>query len=474
MPVLPGTGGGALNLGRLALDGVDVTGNRAVGDREVVVAAGPAFKTAGGAIGGGVGNYGTLVVRGGSFTGNRAVGADDVTYEPTDASAFPLGTFPGNTFGGAIGNFTIGYGPASASITGTDFVRNESLAGDRGVGQFAAIAAGGAIGNESAMTITDSRFRFNRAVAGDDSTSPFHNGHALGGALSSGSLTPAVDSASAGASTEITGAEFFGNEAIGGDRNTVTMRLDQIPRADAPDNGYGGAILAYQGQIAISQSALVRNRAVGGDGGADAGGSLGVGGGVFFFNFLGPVSGTLDRSVVSQNAAIGGDGAAGGDGLGGGVAIGRLGAPFGEVGSVAITDTAVMHNRASGGDGAAGGDGLGGGIAVLDGGDATVEGSVVAFNRASGGRGATGGDGEGGGIYVADSASLTLRQSLVALNFAVGGHGRHGGARGRGQGGGIAVADGGTAGADAFSRALLRLNHASDDGDDLEGQLDLI
>src|SRR5207253_2071113 len=74
---------------------------------------------------------------------------------------------------------------------------------------------------------------------------------------------------------------------------------------------------------------LTLNRAVGGVGwGTDGKGSLGVGGGIFFYNFVGGVTATVEDSLVTNNDAIGGagrDGVAGGAGLGGGLAVGGPG-----------------------------------------------------------------------------------------------------------------------------------------------------
>ncbi len=178
---IPGAGGGILNLGELSLQRVRMSRNQAVGDADRVVDVGPVFRTAGGAIGGAIANFGKLDVTHSDFFDNQALGADDVDFLPAHPTQFPFGTFPGNSFGGAISNFTSYYGTAQTTVVDSQFTGNDAIAGSRGVGDFAAIAGGGAIGNDSSLTIRGSSFQRNQAVGGDASVSPFHNGHALGG-----------------------------------------------------------------------------------------------------------------------------------------------------------------------------------------------------------------------------------------------------------------------------------------------------
>ncbi len=390
-----------------------------------------------------------------------------------------VGPFPANAFGGALGNYTTDFGTATATITDSLFDDNQALAGDGGIGPFAAIAGGGAVANDSIMEIVGSTFRHNRAVAGDNSVSDFHNGHALGGALNTGSLSPSAVPDYPGGELVVRRSEFIGNEAIGGNNNEISM---DVPPADTPNNGYGGAILAYQGSIELLDSTVSHNRAIGGRSGTDQGGSLGVGGGVFLFNFLSLTDSSglkaiVRGSTITHNAAIGGDGPVGGDGIGGGIASGTFGSVFapGEGGHTEIVGTLVALNRAEGGtgDSGTGGDGLGGGIASYDGGEATVSLSPILFNRAVGGRGVQGGDGLGGGIYSAAMASTTLTHSVVFGNQAIGGHGRSGD-DGLGLGGGIFIADGGLFQIDWFSRFWTRHNRASDAGDNVYGDLTIL
>ncbi|MBA4064266.1 MAG: hypothetical protein C0501_11240 [Isosphaera sp.] len=424
-PTLASTGGGILSQGNLTLTDVLVSRNRAVGDAGVVVPISAALNMAGAAVGGGVASFGTLTVMRSTFTANEAVGADDAD---SSGFSFPARAFAGTAFGGALGNF------GTATISESTFTDNQALAGSRGRGDFAAIASGGAILNDATLTISGSTFRRNRAVGGDDAVSPFHNGHALGGAILSGSLLPAVDPNGRSGDLTVRTSTFEHNEAVGGSGNRVTLPLDQVPPADAPNNAYGGAITVFQGTGVIRQTVVRNNRAVAGIGGAEQKGSLGVGGGVFFFNFLGGATGAVEGSVITGNEAVGGrgrDGGRGGDGLGGGLAAGGLGSPFGAPGAVTVSDTVVFNNLARGGDG---------------------------------GRGGAGGDGLGGGVYVDADNTLTGTADLITLNRARGGEGRGGGDDGRGVGGGVY-----NLGTFADTLTLIVLNQASTSDDDFFG-----
>ena len=199
------------------------------------------------------------------------------------------------------------------------------------------------------------------------------------------------------ASLQVNQSLFAQNEALGGNDNHVTDAT--VPPSDAPDNSYGGAILVYQGSATIQATTVTQNQAVGGSGGGVGGrGSLGVGGGIFFYNFVGGVTASVQDSTITHNAAVGGDGragVAGGNGLGGGIAVATLGAPFGGPGSVTINNTLIAENVAqggAGGQGADGGDGLGGGVFSEGGSMLNLTGNtIITHNRAKGGHGKGGG-----------------------------------------------------------------------------------
>src|SRR5262249_25609959 len=144
-------------------------------------------------------------------------------------------------------------------------------------------------------------------------------------------------------------------------------------RAYGPGDGLGGGIFVFQGMATIRQSVLDHNQAfggqaIGGAGGVDQKGSLRVGGGLFFFDFLGGGAGIGEGCALVQNEAIGGPGTSGvrgGDALGGGLAAGSLGGAFSAPGTVTVSTTLVAGNLARAGDGSGsgnGGDGQGGGV----------------------------------------------------------------------------------------------------------------
>jgi hypothetical protein len=283
------------------------------------------------------------------------------------------------------------------SVAGSTFEGNVAQAGSGGIGAFAAIGGGGAIVNDASLTVTGTSFRDNQALGGSKSLSPTHNGHALGGGIMSGTLLALLGVRSA--SLMVSDSNFSGNRSLGGNDNQVTDAF--VPRSDAPDNGYGGGILVYQGSAAISSSIVTRNQAIGGIGhGINGEGSLGVGGGIFFYNFVGGVTASVDGSMITDNSAIGGDGEAGvngGDGLGGGIAVGGLGSPYTGPGSVTISNTTVTKNLARGGQGGAGanaGDGLGGGLFSDTTSTITLVATTMTKNKVKGGPG-RGGQGIG-------------------------------------------------------------------------------
>ena len=457
----PSAGGGILNLGDLTLDHVVVTGNRAVGNPDMSFHLNALTYVKGTGVGGGLANFGTLNVHFSSFIDNEARGADSTTGVIGD---FLLGgpSFVGSSFGGGLEN------DGEATIDHSRFEGNVSRAGNSGIGDFAATALGGAITNGARLSVRHSSFADNQAIGGDNSLSALHNGHALGGAVSSGSLLPVIGLP--GASLSIETSSFQSNLSQGGDHNQVLLPPELIAPVDGPNNGLGGGVLVLQGLVTMDDVQLTDNQAVGGDGGASNHGGLGVGGGLFLFNFIGGVTADIRNVQVRGNAAIGGDGddvdPEGADGIGGGMAVGSLGALFGAPGDVTITNALVSGNRAQGGRGIAagsGGDGIGGGIANVVGGAASISRSHVSDNQAVGGAGGGGGDAFGGGIYNATGAKLALARDIVMRNWAIGGDATGGGADGLGTGGGID--NEGDLEIDSLTRFLTRLNRADIDAD---------
>lgn len=462
-----GVGGAIYSEGELDVTKSHFTGNEAIGEAETVIFLNPAQRSVGGAAGGAIISLGSLNVHSSRFTENRARGADDAdSGNGQFANGDPV--FSGGGYGGAI--ISTG-GTVTAKIEASQFRNNIAEAGDRGLGEFAALALGGALVSDSEMTVTRSQFRGNAAIAGDNSTSPFHNGHALGGAIISGSLLPAAVPTNPGGSLVLEDSLLVNNQALGGNNNTALLDASLIPLADGPNNGYGGGLLVYQGTGTVSRSLFRGNEARAGVGGLDQNGNIGVGGGAFFFSFLGPVTAEVEHSQFIGNVAMGADGGAG---IGGGIAVGTLDAPFGFPGVTSIHHTRLIRNEAVGGDGVDGGDGIGGGLAVAAGGIAELSRSAVLFNRAIGGDGdETGGDGLGGGVAAVDGGSVDIVRTRVLGNRAEGGSGGDSDGEGLG-GGGYNSASATEFGLDAFSLFWMQFNSASDDGDDIFGPFSLL
>jgi hypothetical protein len=391
-------GGGIFNAGDLTLIGVTLSHNRAIGDPQAIIPAFPPILLfAGGALGGGVANVGNLTVLHCTFMANVAQGANHTT----SAGPFPGGpAFPGIALGGGL------YNLESATVIGSRFLNNVARAGNDGHGDFAATAGGGGIYNDNALTVSGSAFAANLAMGGNHSTSASHNGHALGGGIASGTLTALLlPTAGHSASLTVNTSSFKNNQAQGGNDNQTTV--PGLSRADGPNQGFGGGIMVYQGTATIRQSWLSHNWAVGGKGGSDQNGGLGVGGGIFFFDFLGGITAVVSNTMLTNNAAIGGagrDDLDGGSGLGGGIASSSLGSPFGGPGTVQITSSTITANLARGG---------------------------------LGGRNGDGGHGQGGGLFNDTGVTLTVTTSTIFQNRAGVGQPGAGGRRGQGIGGGV-------------------------------------
>ena len=423
-------GGAILNRGDLTLWGVVLRNNRAQNfDPEADVEIDPfVLNFGGGAIGGAVFSNSKLTMFGCEVHGNQAIGADGAKRPFGNFGMGPA--FVSDAFGGAI------YCLGESSISHSEFTDNLAKAGSNGEGDFFGSCVGGAVYNGGDMHFSHCSFEQNLAQAGNEGLAAFHDGHALGGALGTGSVFPLVDPGAPEAALTIHHCNFDDNHAIGGDNNTTLFDPDAVPRADGPNNGYGGAILAFEGSIDISHVVVTNNSAVAGSGGPDGGatfnGGLGVGGGIFLFGFIRGVDAHVSHVYLAGNQAIGGegtDGAPGGSGIGGGLTIGTLDSPFADPeGPGVAAELSHLFVRgnvaigASGSQGADGGNGDGGGIAFVRVVDASCSTSKLGLNRAIGGRSdGKGGDGRGGGILNEEGASLTLIRNAIVFNRAAGG-----------------------------------------------------
>ncbi len=455
-----GYGGGIYSLGAtIELDRVSVTNN---------VASGASI-----AAGGGVANEfgGTLIVDRSHFTDNSAAGGS-------------IGT------GGAIAS-SIGptpdpmtpTGPPTLLVRQSSFLSNSATSLQRNVDPndpfalFAGFTLGGAVANYSGpANITHSQFHNNEAASGPG-VGANNGGDAFGGAVFSNDFSPF---GVADAALDISHSVFGGNMARGGQGGTDGGNGGQ---------GIGGGVITsiefFGNSGIVSHTVFKNNMAVGGEGGARGGdGGDGKGGGIA--SLAGAVL-NVEHAKLMNNQALGGaggaDGGDGGEGQGGGIGADILDLMGFEMllPSVTVANSRFVANAAVGGDGDAdggsGGDGLGGGLSVLRGGTADVMQSSFAVNAAVGGVGelaGNGGNGQGGGLYNGDAATTSLARSFVFANWAKRGSGGPGGIDGIGQGGGIYSAGGGVFEIDAFSDFWTRLNHASDDGDDVFGALSLV
>jgi trimeric autotransporter adhesin len=262
----------------------------------------------------------------------------------------------------------------------------------------------------------------------------------------------------------VSGSIIANNDAIGGDGGPSNMKIGPNPINGAPGGpARGGGIAVSGGVLTITDSQVTGNRASGGEGrlgsfsfpgaGADsgAGGAGGAAQGAGIFAFASTV--TLARSIVLDNANIGGIGGVGGSSSGLFLLVGAGGAGgaaqgaglFVSGGSVGVTASTLAGNSNTGHAGGAGGTGsqgstggaggaaLGGGAFVSGSATVVFTNSTVSSNLSTGGAGGPGsprtlppgsagrtgrnGPAQGGGIFVEGPGnSLTLRNSTVAAN----------------------------------------------------------
>ena len=398
---IAGDGGSGAGLGRagalfndasvMTVENCIIEGNVARGGSNIS-ASGQLAVAAGG---GGIFNSdrGVLVLRGCTIRGNLAQGGSNNTGAGVDGDI-------GTAFGGGLGNL------GRVTITDCLFQDNEARGGNgnRGSGgnfQFVGSATGGAIftaarnlsGTAASLTLDNVTIRNNRALGGDDNAHGGFVGTGIGGGLANNGSNPF--NAPGGSTIAIENSNVANNRAVGG------IGADALG---------GGVANVLGGVVHVAGSTLTHNRAQGGDGGD------GLGGGVYNgpasthpSNFGAETRLTVERSAITFNAAEGV--ASGGDGLGGGLWNG---------GTASIFDTGISHNRAIGGDGNVGGNGFGGGVYNAAAASLRLERSTVTKNHANGGEGGEG-EGIGGGVYNLGSLDLDaltlIFDNLASTNY---------------------------------------------------------
>jgi hypothetical protein len=391
-----------------------------------------------------------------SIAQGGAIAAMILPLEPGDAQAslsVADSTFTGNVANGTtIFSTGIGMGGAIWNQT-TMTVSRSSFSGNTAIGE---TGQGGAIADEVGTTVTISGTSFlgNQAQG--------QNG-GLGGAIYDDVLTGLSQ---AGTITHITHSLFSGNSAQGAGGAIANAVPPQFPFSGSLDIStttftsnqalgqglafpQGGALFSPSRPLFIAKSTFTTNQAVAANiGSEDAQGGQAGGGAITAYGASVSIEGSTFRSNLAQGGAstFGGGAAAGG-------AL-SLGAFFGSSSTPsAIANSSFIGNQAIGG---AGGVGIffpipsvGGAIANLFGASTLRLNKVkVVGNQAIGGDGAPGTDGngaQGGGIYNgAIFGTMTISHSQITGNLAQGGRGgdaaQLGGTAGNGadgQGGGI-------------------------------------
>lgn len=351
-----GQGGGILNAGSLTLS------HAVVSDSQVVGLPGASLGAVVDAFGGGIFNTGALTVRHSTFVGNESIGADGTP-----------GSIGSSALGGAIMSSGTASAPASATISDSTFLGNQAIAGAAGVGASRA-GIGGAIMNAvGIITVRHSAFHDNQAVGGLENGVPGGFGAGSGGAI--GNVARVGD-----AILSVSHSTLTNNRAVGG--ATGAGLTAQDGRGGAIANFVFGGLppsVTVTASVTVADSTLLGNKAIGGTG---LTGGNGQGGGIANLN-----GGSLavSNSLLGLNKAIGGaaDGGTGGNGQGGGIFNG--GAIPIRPSNLTIQRSLIAFNRAAGGAsvGGAAGTGQGGGIYVTPGGIASADRTAVFANEAS-------------------------------------------------------------------------------------------
>jgi hypothetical protein len=392
-----------------------------------------------------------LTITNSTFCDNQAIGPPGASVGGAALVVFPLGK------------------PSSVMIDRCAFLRNRSVGGDGGVFDGSkvgfvsiGVADGGAIHADGPITITNSTFTGNQAIAGN-------------GGLASNAQAGGVDFANGGAifshegGLVLSGDTFSCNEAVGGSNATCINSV-----VCWVGTGVGGALNNIE-TATVTNCSFDHNQARGGSGNTGGSGNLigtGRGGGIFDGAPGFAANLTASNLTFTDNRAVGGAGNSGdplaGAGVGGALQNG-FGAP------ATVSNSMFSGNQAIGGQGSPGmngADGLGGALANFPGSTLTVSNCTLTGNQAmggAGGAGGNGGNGFGGGLYNDGTSTFTVTGSTITLNQATGGAAGAGGSDGTGIGGGAYFAAGGVVCLDSFTQTHAKENRASTSDDDLFG-----
>ncbi len=201
-----------------------------------------------------------------------------------------------------------------------------------------------------------------------------------------------------------------GNEVMGGNGGEY-LGVDW----GVPGDASGGGIAVLGGGAAVTDAALGANRAIGGHGepgGAGRGGAL----------YAAASSTTIERSLVSENITVGGNGLASILTIAGGGAALGAGVYVADGATTRLTNTTLVQNAADGGDGhdspiavGHGGDAVGGGL--YSGGSTTVEHATFADNIVASGISEVAGAATGADLHSA--GATTVVNSILAASYAI-------------------------------------------------------
>ena len=255
---------------------------------------------------------------------------------------------------------------------------NPYLPGGMGGGMWAAKAS---------VTLKDMIYKNNQAIGANTASG-------AGGSADGSGLR--IESSPAGASSLLQRVTFDGNQSFGG---------------VGPERGgfAFGALYVFGSVVTVEDATFTNNLAQAGSStGSGTSGGLqadALGGAIG----LGQSAAVLNRIVVTNNQAIGGNAVTtGGGAFGGGI--------YSEDSfSVSISDSYISNNMSRGGNAVTGGFGAGGGVLIFNS-PVTIERVKLIANSAIGGNttgGGNAGPGGGGGLYLWKSKSVNANASIT-------------------------------------------------------------